>query len=213
VTLKQIDSDEREGVMKIYGDLISGNCLKIKYTAEYLHIPYTWAPIDILAGESRTEAFLAINPAGQVPVLELDDGRLLSQSNAIIQYLAEGSPLLPSDPYPRGQVNEMLFWEQYSHEPYIAVCRFAMLYLGKAAAEREDWRVERGEAALDFMDGLLAHRRWLAADQFTVADISLLAYTRLAPEGGFEMAARGNLIGWIGRCEEKLGLEMRRRLA
>ena len=107
----------------------------------------------------------------------------------------------------------MLFWEQYSHEPYIAVCRFAMLYLGKAAAEREDWRVERGEAALDYMDGLLAHRRWLAADQFTVADISLLAYTRLAHEGGFEMAARGNLIGWIGRCEEKLGLEMRRRLA
>ncbi len=199
--------------MKIYGDLLSGNCLKAKYTAEYLHIPYTWAPIDILAGESRTEAFLAINPAGQVPVLELDDGRLLTQSNAIIQYLAEGSPLLPSDPYPRGRVNEMLFWEQYSHEPYIAVCRFAMLYLGKAAAEREDWRVERGEAALDYMDGLLAHRRWLAADQFTVADISLLAYTRLAHEGGFEMAARGNLIGWIGRCEEKLGLEMRRRLA
>ena len=189
------------------------SCLKIKYTADYLGIPYEWVAIDILAGESRTEAFLAINPAGQVPVLELDDGRLLSQSNAIIQYLAEGSPLLPSDPYPRGQVNEMLFWEQYSHEPYIAVCRFAMLYLGKSKEEREDWRVERGEAALDYMDGLPAHRRWLAADQFSVADISLLAYTRLAPEGVFELAARGNLIGWIGRCEEKLGLEMRRRLA
>ena len=129
------------------------------------------------------------------------------------QYLAEGSPLLPSDPYPRGQVNEMLFWEQYSHEPYIAVCRFAMLYLGKSKEEREDWRVERGEAALDYMDGLLAHRRWLAADQFSVADISLLAYTRLAPEGGLALQARPNVVEWINRCETEPGLESRPRFA
>ncbi len=193
--------------MKIYGDLVSGNCLKAKYTADYLGIPYSWEAVDIMKGESRTADYLAINPAGQVPALVLDDGRVLAQSNAIIQYLAEGSSLLPSDRYQRGQVNEMLFWEQYSHEPYIAVCRFVMKYLGKPVDEREDWRVERGEAALDYMDGLLANRRWLAADQFTVADISLLAYTRLAPEGGFELAARGNLVGWISRCEAELGLE------
>ncbi len=197
------------GVMKIHGDLVSGNCLKAKYTAEFLNIPYEWVAIDIMAGESRTDRFLAINPAGQVPVLELDDGRVLTQSNAIIQYLAEGSALLPSDAYLRGQVNEMLFWEQYSHEPYIAVCRFAMHYLGKSAAEREPWRVARGEAALDFMDGLLAERRWFAAGRFTVADISLLAYTRLAHEGGFDLQARPRLRDWIGRCERKLepGLE------
>lgn len=158
-------------------------------------------------GESRTADYLALNPAGQIPALELDDGRVLSQSNAIIQYLAEGSPLLPSVPYAKAQVNEMLFWEQYSHEPYVAVSRFAMLYLGKPKEAREAWRVERGEAALDFMEHRLADRRWLAADNFTVADIGLLAYTRLAPEGGFDLQARGNLRGWIGRAEEKLGLD------
>ena len=193
--------------MKIYGDLISGNCLKAKYTADYLGIPYSWEAVDIMKGESRTADYLAINPAGQVPALMLDDGRVLAQSNAIIQYLAEGSSLLPSDPYQRGQVNEMLFWEQNSHEPYIAVCRFVMKYLGKPADEREDWRVERGEAALDYMDGLLAVRRWMAADQFTVADISLLAYTRLAHEGGFDLQARPRPRDWISRCERKLGLE------
>ena len=193
--------------MKIYGDLLSGNCLKVKYTADYLGIVYRWVAIDIMAGESRTASYLALNPAGQVPVLELDDGRVLCQSNAIIQYLAEGAPLLPSDPYLRGQVNEMLFWEQYSHEPYIAVCRFAMLYLGKPKEAREDWRVERGEAALDFLEDRLADRRWLAADRFTVADIALLAYTRLAPEGGFDLQARGNLVDWIGRAEKEFGLE------
>ena len=199
--------------MKIYGDMVSGNCLKAKFTADYLDIHYEWVAVDILAGESRTADYLAINPAGQVPALVLDDGRALAQSNAIIQYLAEGSFLLPSDPYRRGRVNEMLFWEQYSHEPYIAVCRFAMKYLGKPADEREDWRVERGEAALDYMDGLLANRRWLAAGRFTVADISLLAYTRLAHEGGFDLAPRGNIGGWISRCEGELGLENQRRLA
>lgn len=193
--------------MKIYGDMVSGNCLKAKYTADYLGIPYEWVAVDILAGESRSADYLAINPAGQVPALVLDDGRVLAQSNAIIQYLAEGSSLLPSDRYQRGQVNEMLFWEQYSHEPYIAVCRFVMKYLGKPADQREDWRVARGEAALDYMDRRLGMRRWLAADQFTVADIALLAYTRLAPEGGFELAARGNLVEWISRCEAELGLE------
>jgi glutathione S-transferase len=193
--------------MKIYGDMLSGNCLKVKYTADHFGIPYTWVAIDIMNGESRTEAFLARNPAGQVPVLELDDGRVLAQSNAIIQYLAEGSSLLPTEPYARGQVNEMLFWEQHSHEPYVAECRFVMRYLGKPAAAREDWRVARGDAALDYMDGLLAGRSWLAAGQFTVADIALLAYTRLAPEGGFELAGRESLVAWIGRCEAILGLE------
>ena len=140
-------------------------------------------------------------------LLFTDQGRVVGRPNAIIQFRAEGAPLRPGEPYVRGKVNEMLFWEQYSHEPYIAVCRFAMLYLGKPKEAREDWRVERGEAALDFLEDRLADRRWLAADRFTVADMALLAYTRLAPEGGFDLQARGNLVDWIGRAEKELGLE------
>ena len=193
-------------VMKIYGDVVSGNCLKVKYTADFLEIPYAWVATDIMQGESRTPEFLAINPAGQVPVVQLDDGRTLAQSNAIIQFLADGSDLLPADPFARGQVNEWLFWEQYSHEPYVAVCRFAMLYLGKAREEREDWRVARGENALDFMDRSLAGKDWLAAGRFTLADISLIAYTRVAHEGGFDLGSRPNVRAWISRCEQQLGL-------
>ena len=141
--------------MKVYGDLASGNCLKVKYTEDFLSIAYDWIAIDITKGESRTRDFLSINPAGQVPVIELTDGRSLSQSNAIIQFLAEGTSLLPMDAFDRAKVDELLFWEQYSHEPYIAVCRYQMLYLQKSREEREDWRVERGENALDLMDKML----------------------------------------------------------
>ena len=193
--------------MKIYGDLMSGNCLKVKYTADYLDIPYSWEATDIMKGESRTDKFLALNPAGQVPVIVLDDGRTLSQSNAIIQYLAEGAPLFPTDKFERAQVNEWLFWEQHKHEPYVAECRFAMFYLGKSKEEREDWRVERGEAALDFMEQKLIGNNWFVADCFTIGDISLLAYTRVAHEGGFDFATRPNLRRWISTSEEKLGLE------
>ena len=114
--------------MRIYGDSNSGNCLKVKYTADYLGLGYEWINVDIMQGESRTPDFLQINPQGQVPVIELEDGRCLAQSNAIIRYLAQGTVLLPDDPYLQAKVDEWLFWEQYSHEPYIAVCRFHMLY-------------------------------------------------------------------------------------
>jgi len=192
--------------MRIFGDLRSGNCLKVKYTADFLGLSYDWQAVDILRGESRTPAFLARNPQGQVPVLELDDGRCLAQSNAIIRFLARDSVLLPRDPYAQAKVDEMLFWEQYSHEPYIAVCRFHMLYLGRAAHERDAWRVERGEAALDLMDDILARQSWMAGKTFTIADIALVAYTRLAHEGGFVLAGRRRLSDWIVRAEQVLGL-------
>ncbi len=192
--------------MKLYGDRISGNCLKAQYTADYLDIPLAWEDVDILKGQSRTAAFLALNPAGQVPVLQLDDGRILAQSNAIIEYLAQGSDLLPEDSFERATVHEWLYWEQYSHEPYVAVCRFQMLYMGKAPHEREPWRVARGEAALDHLENALQDRNWLAAGSFTIADIALLAYTRLAHEGGFDLASRPRTRAWISRCEEKLAL-------
>lgn len=114
--------------MKIYGDEISGNCLKVKYTADHLGLAYEWVATDIMKGETRTARYLKMNPAGRVPMLELDDGRTLSQSNAIFSYLARDSVLIPEDPFDRAKVGEWMFWEQYSHEPYVAVCRFVMLY-------------------------------------------------------------------------------------
>ena len=193
--------------MKVYGDVVSGNCLKVQYTADYLAIPYEWIPVDIQKQESRSDEFLALNPAGQVPVIVLPDGRTLAQSNAIIEFLAEGSALLPGDPYDLAKVNEWLFWEQYSHEPYVAVCRFAMKYLGKSAEERESWRVERGEIALDHLENALQTAQWLATASFTIADIALLAYTRLAAEGGFDLAARPQVRAWIERCEAELDIK------
>ncbi len=184
--------------MKVYGDRISGNCLKVQYTADYLGLDYQWADTDIMRGESRTPEYLAMNPAGQVPLLVLDDGRTIAQSNAIIGYLAEGSDLLPAAAYERAKVYEWLFWEQYSHEPYVAVCRFVMVYQQKSAAEREGWRVERGEAALDLMDQSLADRDWFAGSGLSIADIGLVAYTRLAHEGGFDLDARPRWVSANG---------------
>lgn len=193
--------------MKIYRDLASGNCLKVKYLADHLRLAYDWVPVDVMSGESRSADFLAMNPMGQVPTVAFDDGRVLAQSNAILLYLAEGSALLPADRYARAKVSELLFWEQYSHEPYVAVCRFQMVYLGKPRDAREPWRVARGEQALDLMETLLTGRDWLVGDGLTVADIALLPYTRLAHEGGFDLAPRCNVRAWIERCEDALGLE------
>jgi glutathione S-transferase len=193
-------------VMRVYGDRNSGNCLKVAYTADRLGIPYEWVDVDLAKGETQTAAFLAMNPAGQVPVVVLDDGRPLAQSNAIIRYLARDSALLPADAYLQAKVDELLFWEQYSHEPYVAVCRYHMVYLGRTAAERDPDKVARSEKALDFLERALTGRTWLVGDHMSVADIALLAYTRLAPEGGFDLSGRPAVQHWIARCEAELGL-------
>jgi glutathione S-transferase len=192
--------------MRIFGDSISGNCLKVKWTADLLGLPYTWAQVDIMKGETRTPAFLAKFPQGQVPAVAFDDGRSLAQSNAIIRYLAHGSRLLPEDRFAQAQVDEWLFWEQYSHEPYIATTRFHVLYQGRPLSERDAWRVERGQKALDFMEGRLAGRTWLLGDAFSIADIALVAYTRMAGDGGFDLGPRPNVRAWIARCETELKL-------
>ncbi len=193
-----------ENQLRIYGDRISGNCLKVLYTAERLSIPYEWIDMDILKGDTRTPEFLAMNPAGQLPLVELGDGRLLAQSNAIISCLAEGTDLLPQDPYDRAKTNEWLFWEQYSHEPYIAVCRFQILYLGRSLDELDQERVAKGYAALDLMAAHLDGREYFVGSDLTVADIALLAYTRLAPEGGFDLAAYPDVKLWIARVEQDI---------
>ena len=190
--------------MQIYGDVISGNCLKVKWTADAVGRPYTWVPIDIMKGESRNAAYLAKFPQGQVPAVEFDDGRTLAQSNAIIRYLARGSHLLPDDGFAQAKIDEWLFWEQYSHEPYVAVCRFHMKYLGRSKAEREAWRVERGEKALDLIEQQLSGSDFLAGAGLTIADVAVVAYTRMADEGGFDLAERPGIRKWIARCESSL---------
>jgi glutathione S-transferase len=193
--------------MKIHGDINSGNCLKVKWVCDRLGLPYEWIAVDTLKRETHTPQFLKLNGAGQVPVLELDDGRALAQSNAIIRYLARDSDLVPADAFLAAKMDEWLFWEQYSHEPYIAVCRFMMVYLGKPASDLDADKVKRGYAALARMEHQLAATRFLIGDAFTLADVSLLAYTRVAHEGGFHLDGYASVRRWIGECEQRLGLQ------
>ena len=171
-----------------------------------LALPYSWVEIDTLKGGSRTAEFLRLNAAGQVPTVEFDDGRTLAQSNAIIRYLARGSDLIPADEFAAAKMDEWLFWEQYSHEPHIAVCRFQMLYLGKPASDLDPDKVKRGYAALDRMEQHLAASRFFAGEEVSLADVSLLAYTRVAHEGGFHLDGYAALRRWIADAERSLGL-------
>ena len=193
--------------MRIYGDGKSGNCLKVKWVCDYLRKPYSWTEIDTLKAETRTAEFLALNPAGQVPTVVFDDGRALAQSNAIIRYLALGGDLIPVDPFAAAKMDEWLFWEQYSHEPYVAVCRFQMVYLGKPASELDPEKVKRGYAALARMNAQLAATDFLVGGVFSLADVALLAYTRIAHEGGFDLDACPAVRRWIGACEGRLDLQ------
>ena len=190
--------------MRIYGDSISGNCLKVKWTADHLGLAYAWIETGVLNGQTRTPEFFAINPAGQVPTVILDDGRPLAQSNAIIIHLAEGSALIPTDAYDRAKMLEWMFWEQYSHEPYVAVARFQVAYLGKAVSELDPKLVERGYSALQRLEDGLVGSDYLVGGQLSLADIALVAYTRLAHEGGFDLAAYPAVRGWIVRLESDL---------
>jgi glutathione S-transferase len=193
--------------MKIYGDSNSGNCLKVKWVCDALALPYDWIDVDTLKHETRTAQFLKLNSAGQVPAVAFDDGRVLAQSNAIIRYLARDSDLIPKDAFAAAKMDEWLFWEQYSHEPYLAVCRFQMKYLGKPASDLDPDKVKRGYAALARMEHELAATRFLVGDSLTLADVSLLAYTRLAHEGGFHLDGYASLRRWIGEAERSLGLK------
>jgi glutathione S-transferase len=191
--------------MKIYGDTNSGNCLKVKWVCDHLALPYAWIDIDIMKGESRTPEFLAFNPWGQVPTVVLDDGRALAQSAAIIRYLGRDSDLIPQDAFAAAKMDEWLFWEQYSHEPYVAVCRYHLVYLGKDVSELDPEKVRRGYLALDQMERRLRVARFLV-ETFSLADIALLAYTRLAHEGGFDLGRFPSVQRWITAAEAHLGL-------
>ena len=194
-------------MLKIHGDSNSGNCLKVKWVCDALALPYAWVEIDTMKGGSRTAAFLALNPWGQVPTVEFDDGRTLAQSNAIIRHLARGSDLIPADPFAAAQMDAWMFWEQNSHEPYVAVCRFHTVYLGKPVSALDPNLVTRGYARARFHGAPAgrAHDFWSATISRSPT-LRSLAYTRVAHEGGFDLSRYEALRRWIGECEQRLGL-------
>ncbi len=195
--------------LKLFGDPISGNCLKAKWTAEYLRADIEWIPLDILNGDTRRDDFLAVNPFGQIPAAVLPDGRVITQSNAIMTYLAEnfGGSLLPQDPYERAQVFQWLFWEQNSHEPYIAGRRFRKAYKKLADEEIDSEWLPRGYAALALMERTLLDNDFLVGITLTLADIAVVAYTRVAHEGGFDLSDYPGVRRWITRVERQLDIK------
>ncbi|GGH03351.1 glutathione S-transferase [Glycocaulis albus] len=191
---------------RLYGHNESGNCLKTLWTARHLGLDFEWIEIDIFKGASRTDEFLALNPAGQVPLLERSDGRTLAQSNAILIYMAEGSDLIPADPFDRAKMMEWLFWEQYSHEPFIAVRRSQLRFHARRAGDLDPGLLSGGRRALGVMEMRLLAREYFVAEQLTLADIALVAYTRVAHEGGFDLADFPAVQGWVRRVESALSL-------
>src|SRR5476649_2637142 len=185
----------------VYGDYNSGNCYKVKLMLSLLGIEYQWLPVDILSGETQNAGFLAKNPNGKVPVLELEDGTCLWESNAILNFLADGSHYLPSEPRLRTQVLQWQFFEQYSHEPYIAVARFIQFYLGLPEDRLEEYKKlhKGGYKALKVMERQLQLTPYLVGDQFSIADVALYAYTHVADEGGFDLSAYPGVQAWLKR--------------
>ncbi len=192
--------------MKIYGDVRSGNCLKVRWTCDHLGIAYDWVEMLALTGATSDPAFQALNPAGQVPVVVLNDGRALAQSNAIIWHLAEGSTLIPADAYDRAKMLEWMFWEQYSHEPVIAVRRAKVELLSLPDSEIDATLLPRGHKLLAIMEAWLSAHQWFSGPSFGLADIALVAYTRFAPQGGWDLGEYPAVKAWVGACEAALDL-------
>ncbi|GBF58316.1 disulfide-bond oxidoreductase YghU [Candidatus Phycosocius bacilliformis] len=192
--------------MEIYGDDRSGNCLKVRWTSDLLGLPYVWHEVLALTGQTAEPGFRALNPFGEVPVVRLADGNTLAQSNAIILYLAEGSRLIPQDRFLRAKMFEWLFWEQYSHEPVIAVRRAKVHLLGLSEAEIDPSLLPRGAKVLTRMQEHLSQHAFFVGADLTLADIALLPYTRFADQGGFELMRYPAIQRWIKRCESILDL-------
>jgi len=194
-------------MLTIYGMADSGNCYKVKLAAEQLRIPYRWVEVNSAKGETRTPAFLARNANGKVPTLGLEDGTFLPESNAILNYLAEGTPLLPAERLARARVLQWMFFEQYSHEPYIAVARYILRYLPPDTPRRADLpRLhERGYQALGVMEQHLAREPYFAAGRYTIADIALYAYTHCAADGGFDLGRLPAVQRWLDRVRGEPG--------
>lgn len=188
-------------MFKVYGDRQSGNCYKVQLLMNYLDIEHQWVEVDILSGETQSEAFLAKNPNGKIPLLELPSGEYLWESNAILNYLAYGTEFLPNTPLERAKILSWQFFEQYSHEPYIAVARFIAKYLGLPEERREEYEAKQsgGNKALSVMERALSTNTYLVGTSLTIADISLYAYTHVAHEGGFKLSGYPNVQVWLLR--------------
>jgi len=189
--------------MKIYGDVHSGNCYKLKLLCSLLSIQHEWIAVDILKGESQTPEFLRLNPNGKIPLLVTDEGECLAESNAILFYLARNSDLLPQDALQQARVLQWQFFEQYSHEPYIAVARFIARYLGMPEHRKVEYERKQagGNQALAVMEDKLKTSSFLVGDECTIADISLYAYTHVADEGGFDLSSYPAISQWLARIQ------------
>ena len=191
--------------MRLYDYLPSGNSYKVRWVMARLGLSYTHVGVDIIKGETQTPDFKALNPAGQIPLLVLDDGRTLAESNAIIRYLADGSALLPDDPYDHAKMLQWQFWEQYRHEPAIAVARFIRHYFPDERAEELPALMTKGADALAVMDAHLSDRDWFVGNACSLADVSLYAYTHVAGEGGFDLSAHPHVTAWLQRFADQDG--------
>jgi glutathione S-transferase len=185
----------------LYDYLDSGNGYKVRLLLAQLERAYRWIELDIMAAATRTPAFLAKNPNGRIPALELDDGQCLAESNAILWYLADGTPYLPSERLERAQVLQWMFFEQYSHEPYVATPRYILRHLPPDSARRAELpqRLAQGRAALGVMDTHLKGRRFFVAERYSIADIALYAYTHVAHQAELDLAPYANVGAWLAR--------------
>jgi len=193
--------------VKIYGDKRSGNCYKLELLTSILELHHEWIDVDILKGETRSAWFLEKSPNGKIPILELDDGRVLSESNAIMHYLAANSSLIPTSQFSFASLLQWQFFEQYSHEPYIAVARYINIYLGLPEARRAEFESKQagGYRALAVMEAQLKNTPFLLGDTLSLADISLFAYTHVAHEGGFDLSAYPAIRNWISLIQSQKG--------
>ncbi|NER82092.1 MAG: glutathione S-transferase family protein [Leptolyngbya sp. SIO1D8] len=189
---------------KVFGDMLSGNCYKVKLLMQFLRIPHQWIPVDILAKETHTSQFQRLNPNQRIPVIELDNEQYLWESNAILNYFAEGTKFLPAAKYERAKVLQWQFFEQYSHEPYIATARYINKYLGLPKEREAEYRGKQvgGHKALAVMDKHLAGNQFFLGTQATIADISLYAYTHVADEGGFDLSSYIHIQRWFRDFED-----------
>jgi len=187
--------------MRLFDNLDSGNGYKVRLLLAQLGLDYRWTDLDIDAGKTRTPEFLKRNPNGRIPTLELDDGTNLAESNAILWYLAEGTAFVPGDRLGRAQALQWMFFEQYSHEPFVATPRYIVKHLPPEHARRAELpeRLEKGRAALAVMDRHLASRQFFVAERYSVADIALYAYTHVAGEGGHDLAPYAAVRSWLAR--------------
>jgi glutathione S-transferase len=192
-------------MITLYDYLDSGNGFKIRLLLAQLAKPYAWEELDILANGTRTPEFLAKNPNGRIPTLQLDDGTCLAESNAILWYLAEGSPFIPDDRLKRAQALQWMFFEQYSHEPYVATPRFIVKHLPADSPRRSELpeRMARGYAALGVMETHLSQHRFFVDDRYSIADIALYAYTHVAHEVNFDLSPYPSVLAWMARVAEQ----------